>query len=174
MINVNLKTGENEVIKSQANFFGKSLVVPLAALCLVFLLYAALVIIGKSLSSRINEAAERNQTDYSNFLAGNGNAVIDFKNRSQTANEAMSNSRPSGEILSQIESSILPAVYLNSFQYDNTKKIISLKCVGDNFNTVAKQILSFKESGYYMAVVPGDGAFEKDGKLNFSIDLTLK
>lgn len=173
MLDVNFETNENK--KNEPKALGKSIAGSIIGLLLVVCLYVALNLTGKLLNSKITAVENQNKVDYSNFLAGKGNDVIDFKNRSLAAKNAISQGQLASDILAQIEKTILPNVYLDSFSYDNKDKSIALKCVGDNFNTEAKQILSFKESGFYSSVVPTSGAYDSEGKkLNFSINLKLK
>jgi len=175
MPNINLAA--EEVSRGSSNpIFGKGLISSIIILIFAFILYGALLIANRVLSSKIEGVKSEYGVEYNKFLSGNGNEIIDFQNRSDEAGKIIVENKPSSDILSQIEKSILPSVYLDSLKYDGNVKKISLSCVGDTFQTVAKQILSFKQNEYFSAVIPGRsslGTTEKN-KIDFSIDLIIK
>ncbi|MFA6160064.1 MAG: hypothetical protein WC678_03175 [Parcubacteria group bacterium] len=174
MPNINLAT-EN-VPRGSSNSIGKGLLSVIIILILVIVLYGALLFVNSQLSSKTKAVQDEYDLEYQKFLSGNGNEIIDFKNRSDVAEKIIAENKSMAEIMSHIESSMLSSVYLNSLKYDKTSKTISLLCVGDNFQTVAKQILSFKQDNYFSAVIPSRNSIDtkNNNKLNFSIDLVIK
>ncbi|MDO9231367.1 MAG: hypothetical protein Q7U36_02680 [bacterium] len=174
MPNINLAT-EN-VSKGSSKPIGKGLLSVMGILILVIVLYGVLLLVNSQLSSRTKTVQDEYNLEYQKFLSGNGNEIIDFKNRSDSAEKIMAENKSMAEIMSHIENSMLPSVYLNSLKYNKTTKTLSLLCVGDNFQTVAKQILSFKQDSYFSAVIPGRSSIDtqNNNKLNFDIDLVIK
>ncbi|HHE45915.1 MAG TPA: hypothetical protein ENL05_01005 [Candidatus Moranbacteria bacterium] len=173
MSNINLALGETPRNNSRTAKSG--LLISAIVLILLICLYGALLFINKKVSAQISSVQNQYKTEYGKLLAGDGNNIIDFENRSKVAQELISQDKPVSILFSQIESSLLPAVYLTSYKYNKKEGIIALNCVGDNFNTVAKQILSFKENGYFSQVIPGQSQIDvKTNQLNFSINLKIK
>lgn len=174
MSNINLNLATKDVSQDRATL-GSGIVVSFIVLILVLLLYGALLYFNRNLSFQIKNTQDQYQSEYNKFLVGNGSEVLDFENRSIVAKELMAEDQSIIEILNKIEEFILPSVYLSSFNYSKGKKLISLDCVGDNLNTVAKQILSFKQSGYFSEVTPGPSLINSQtSEMNFKIDLKIK
>lgn len=175
MPNINL-VAEDVSKENSSPILGKGLISSIVILIFVFILYGGLLIANRALSSKIEVTKAEYDIEYNKFLSGKGNDIIDFKNRSDEAGKIIAENKLSADILNQIEKSILPSVYLDSLKYDKNTKKISLSCVGDNFQIVAKQILSFKQNEYFSTVIPSQGslnAIEKN-KVDFSIDLIIK
>lgn len=173
MSNINLAT--EEIPQNNPRSTSKNLVISIVALILLLCLYGALLFVNKKISSQIVSTHNQYETEYNKFLTSDASDVIDFKNRSAVAQRLISGNKSMSDMFGQIESSILPAVYLTSYKYDKNKKTIVLSCVGDNFNTEAKQILSFKESGYFAQAIPGQSHISaQTNQLNFTINLKLK
>lgn len=176
MQSINLAT-EGEIKKDSGSIFGKSIIIAIAILIFVLILYAALLFLNRNLVSKFEVTNGQYKAEYNNFLEGNANKVIDYKNRSESAASLLDNNTSMGETFRKLEASLVPSIYLNSFEYDKLKKTITLSAVADNFNTVAKQILSFKESGHFSDVIPGKSAYENQGEdsvLVFNVILKLK
>ena len=174
MPNINLAT-EN-VSRKTPSLMGKGLFFSIVILILVVALYGALLVTNSALSSKIDGVKSEYDIEYNKFLTGSGNEVIDFKNRSDEAEKIITEDKSMADILSQVEKSMLPVVYLNSLKYDKNEKMISLDCIGNDFQTVASQILSFKQNDYFSRVIPGKGSMlvEGNNKINFFIDLIIK
>ena len=173
MSNINLAIEETP--KNNSRTVKTGLLISAIVLILLICLYGALLFINKKVSAQISSVQNQYKTEYNKLLAGDGNNIIDFENRSKVAQKLISQDKPVSVSFSQIENSLLPAVYLTSYKYDKKKGMITLDCVGDNFNTVAKQILSFKENGYFSQVIPGASQINiLTNQLNFSINLKIK
>ncbi len=174
MPNINLAT--EDVLRNNPSPIGKGLIFSVLILVAVFMIYAGLITTNKVLSSKIAETKGEYDAQYGELLLGDGNKIIDFENRSTEANKMIAEDASMAGMLSQMEKTMLPAVYLNSVKYDDSKKMVSLVCVGDNFQTVAKQVLSFKQNEYFSKVIPGRVSLDlkENNKLNFSIDLVIK
>ncbi|MDR3559521.1 MAG: PilN domain-containing protein, partial [Candidatus Pacebacteria bacterium] len=59
--------------------------------------------------------------------------------------------------LSAMERDIVPPAYLTSFKYDDTDNTLTVEGVANNYNTVAKQILSFKNDNLFSSAALGNG-----------------
>lgn len=101
--------------------------------------------------------------------------VIDFQRRLEVSGTLVVQGRSMWDDMTQIESLMVPNSYLSSYEYDDKSKTITLGCTGDNFNTMAKQILSFKNSPYFSEVTAGTSAIDtQNGKITFPVELKIK
>jgi hypothetical protein len=173
MLETNLST-ENLTKKSDRGL-DKNIIFSVGILILVIAAFATLWFIKSNLSAKVQAIHDQSQEKYNVFLAGNGSEVVDFKNRSDYAEKLLASDVSMNDFLEKVEKSILPSVILNSFEYDKKGKFIKISCGGDNFNTVAKQVLSFKQSGDFTDVILGESTYNsKENKMTFSINLTIK
>jgi Tfp pilus assembly protein PilN len=155
MSNLNLATGTGEETRGP-RLFNKSFVLSLVILILVLAIWGGLIAGQKYLDSKLAAAQTQYQSGYQKFLAGNAKEVADFNNRLQIANALLKNRADMGVYLSAMEKDLVPPAYLTSFKYDDTKNTLTVDGVADNYNTVAKQILSFKNDTLFSSVVPGN------------------
>lgn len=174
MPSINLNLAKEDIVEEKTGIISGSLVISIILLVLVGGLYGALKYYNKDVTSKIDEVTSQYNVEYQKFLSGNANEIIDFKNRTDIASALLDDDRPMNNVMAQIESSILPVVYLESLTYDKDKETITLSGVADSFNTVAKQILSFKQNDYFSSVIPGTGTMKEQNKLSFSLDLKIK
>lgn len=156
-------------------FFKGGLVGSIIVLALVLCTYAGLLYANKNINAQIQTANAQYADEYNKFLAGNANEVIDFRNRSAAAETLISQSKTVKELFNQLESSFLPAVYLNSLTYDHSNNTLTLNCVTTGFNVEAKQIMSFQENSAVASVVVGKGTVDaKTGETDFVVSLKMK
>ncbi|KKP79977.1 MAG: hypothetical protein A2271_01105 [Candidatus Moranbacteria bacterium RIFOXYA12_FULL_35_19] len=175
MSNINLSTTE-EVSTKGSSIVGKGLALSIAILVFLGIVYGVLILTNKEISSKIKSVQNDYEMEFNNFLAGNSSEIIDFKNRSDVAKKMLVENKSMANILSHIESATLPTVYLNSLDYDKSTNKVAISCMGDNFQTVAKQVLSFKQDNYFSAVMLGHSSLDSKNanKVNFDIDLIIK
>lgn len=174
MSNINLATKEQGEEKN--NFLSMGLIVFSLILLLLIGIYITLIFFNRNLSSKIDATQNEYESEFGNFLSGGGNEIFDFKNRGDVAKKMLAEDKSVAMILTQIEASILPQVHLESFKYDKSKKTASLICIGDNFETVASQVLSFKQNNYFSVVTPSQSKLDSENfnKVIFNVDLIIK
>jgi len=174
MPNINLVT--EEYSRKKNGSLGTGLIFAIVVLVLLVATYGALIFLNRNLTSKIKITQDEYKSEYDNFLAGKGNEIFDFKNRSDVARKMLAEDQSMAGILVQIEASILPSVHLEALKYDKTGRKVTLSCIGDNFETLAKQVLSFKQNNYFSAVIPGQGKLDPENvnKIIFDINLIIK
>ncbi len=173
MSNVNLAT--EKIPQNKAKKIGKGLIISIVSLVLVICLYVVLLFMNKKVSAQIVAVQSQFKSEYNKFLASNANEVFDFKKRSNLAKKLISADRSQRSIFNQLEKDLLPQVYLNSYSYNKNKNNLSLNCSGDNFNVVAKQVLSFKKSNYFQKVSLRKSELSiENNRVEFIINLKLK
>jgi hypothetical protein len=137
------------------------------------------VLYGKYLTRTISATKLAYDDKFKSILSGNATEVFDFKSRMALSEELSKQGENIPENFIEVEKKIVPNAYLTGYKFDNKGKSIVLSGGADNYNTIAKQILSFKESNYFSGVIGGktgvsSGEGGKQGDLTFEISLTLK
>lgn len=171
MLEANLIQGERQ----KDGAIGKNVILSVSILAAVMAIFGGLFLWKTYIEKKVKAVEASQKERYAAFMAGNASPVIDFKSRSVVAENLLKDQTSAADALAKIEESLLPQVYLNSYDYDKPSKEIKLDCAGDSFNTAAKQILSFKQSGYFAKVAGLENKFDaKEKKVDFTINLTLK
>jgi len=171
--------GINLAVEKEAtrypDFYKGGLVGSIIALILVLCVYGVLIFINKDLNNQIKDVKSQYTAEYNKFLSGNANDVLDFKNRGDIAKELLAKGYPAQNIFSQLESSVLPMVYLQSLQYNGSTNSLELGCVTSGFDSEAKQIASFQQNNNFSSFSLGKSSIDpKTGLVNFAITLKLK
>ena len=188
MSDLNLVTGESESA-SGPKMFTPSFLISIVILILVLVIWGGIIAGQKYLDGKASAAQTQYQAEYQKFLAGNAKGVSDFQNRIQIAGNLLKNQSNMNTYLSAMEKDIVPPVYLTSFSCDDSKKTLTISGTANNYNTLAKQLLSFKNDSLFSSVELGGGSLGSEGQngsssaasttsgpshVNFSIDLGLK
>jgi hypothetical protein len=170
MANINLVTGNEE---------GKMLGTGTSALLAVFLVtiavYFGLFFYGNKLDADTQQLTDEYNDKLKAFVAGDARKVLDFQNRLTISSELLKQSRDNKGDVAGVEEAMVAGVYLDGYKYDNAAKNITLDCYADSYETVAKQILSFKGSATFASVLAGESHFDSESsKINFPVVLTIK
>jgi|WetSurMetagenome_2_1015567.scaffolds.fasta_scaffold261005_2 hypothetical protein len=174
MSNVNLTTIE-ESEKEKINISGGALTGLAAALMMVLAIWGFLVAYNKYyLQKKIEESKKSYAALFEQLKDKDSVKVIDFHRRLEISKNLTDQGKSMSDILSQVELQIVPSVFLSSFSFDDAASKVTLNCVADNFNTVAKQIYSFKKSGFFPAVTAGSTMIDpQTGRVSFPVELKL-
>jgi len=170
MVNINLVTdGKNQDgVGSGISWLAVLLLVVLGG-------YAFLVFYGKNLDKKMNNLKLEYKSKRNSLIEGDAKKVLDFENRLVLSRKLMSEERNVKQDIEKVEGLIISGTYLNSYFYDEGTQAITLSCYADNYETIAKQILSFKSSDYFLSVLAGETKFDvKSNKISFPIVLTIK
>jgi hypothetical protein len=170
MTDLNLITRSEE-----REMFGTGTSLIFAALLFIVMAYVGLFFYGNKLTGDIDALKSEYSSKTSSFVIGDGKKVLDFQNRLLISGELLANERNGNKNIGKVEEAIVAGVYLGSYEYDDATKSITLDCFADNYETVAKQILSFKGYDYFSAVLAGESELDKkNNKINFPVVLTIK
>lgn len=174
MVDINLASGEFQQQQEQEKG-GRGRMIPLE-------ISAVVVIIGIFVFlffdiGNLNKKIEATKSDYEKQVAilkgESSRNVFDFQNRMNKSDELLSSNTDSGKILQEIEKTIIPEIYLKSLILDTTKKEVALICVAKNFEQVARQIASFKQSDYFLKVIAGESKISEKGEVEFPVNLGI-
>jgi len=102
--------------------------------------------------------------------------VVDLQNRIFLAEDLVEQSKSpvAFNVLRAVEDSLVAGVYIDSYSQDKTAGSLKLSCVTDSYDSVARQVLSFKNSDVFSDVTVGKMDLSSEGKINFLLDLKVK
>ena len=101
------------------------------------------------------------------------NQVADFQKRMDKIETSLSSNKNPKDIMSKVESLMVPGVVLTAYKYDSSKKSLDLEAVSDSFKKIADQILSLKNSNYFQDVRVSKTSRGEGGEINFSLESKL-
>ncbi|MFA6974159.1 MAG: PilN domain-containing protein [Parcubacteria group bacterium] len=172
MANINLATNSYAADKKTFSYNAGLMVVGGVLLALV-IGYGVILFFDRSAQAKIGTTNEQYETEYQKLISGNKD-LVDFQNRIVVAKELVPQESAGYSSLPAVEKAMVPSVYLKDFNYDQAQKTISVGGVADNFDMLAKQILSFKKSDYFTEVSAGATTLDQKGKVNFALKLKIK
>lgn len=150
-----------------------------SALFAVFLVvvaaYFGLFFYGNKLDADMQQLTDEYNNKLEAFVAGDARKALDFQNRLTISSELIKQARDNKGDVTGVEEAMVAGVYLDGYKYDNVAKTITLDCYADSYETMAKQILSFKGSASFASILAGESHFDsKSIKINFPVVLTIK
>lgn len=173
MENLNLAAGIGSNKKDE-EALSSGLKTIIAVTVLIIISYFALIVWGNYLNGSISAVKEEYQRKHDAFINQNAKDAIDFQNRLVLAGDLSKKQRDTVMDLREVEKLAIPGVFINTYEYKDDSKIATLECYADNFDLVAKQILSFKSSNYFSVVSAGKSVFDLEKKKAiFSISLKV-
>jgi len=136
--------------------------------------YLGLSYYNSNLTKQINEAKTQYAEQIKALTSEKNLDAFDFQNRIALAKKLVENKGFELDVISNVEKSILPAVYLKSLSYKQAGKILNLSCVADSFATFVQQVANFKSSQFFSDVSTDGANVNQDGKWEFSLSLNIK
>ena len=98
---------------------------------------------------------------------------FNFQNRLNIANELFGKKDKTLEILDELEKRIIPGNYINSYDYDYEKKNLKIELVCNEYNNVAKQVLSLKNSSFFSEVALSKSSVDEKGDIRMPVELRV-
>lgn len=172
MANINLATHSYAADRKSVSY-SVGLTVTFVVLVVLLIGYGAILFIDKNTQAKSAEADSQYAAEYQKLITSNKD-VVDFQNRLIIAKDLVVQEGVGYSSLPAVEKAMIPGVYLADFNYDQAQKTISVTGVADNFDMLAKQILSFKESKYFAEVSAGSTTLDQNGKVEFELELKIK
>lgn len=173
MANVNLVTGE--VKRDTSGFLYAGNLVIFIILVLVIAAYVGLIVGKNILDKNIQSAQATYSTDTAKFSQDSAKTVVDVQNRLSASQNLVNKGKDSADLFSLLEKDIVPGAYINEYKFDDATNTITLSGTADNYNTVAKQVLSFKSDSAFASVFGGQSTLDQTNNvINFTVILKLK
>jgi len=174
MENINLVSGTGGRSGDKKEIIGASLKWLLALVAIVVLSYIAMVIYRGYLGRNIDKVTAEYQEKRKTFVSQNAKEVLDFQNRLDFARNSAKSQRDSVMDFREIEKLIIAGTYVTSYDYDNESGTVKIGCMSDNYDIMAKQILSLRGSSYFAIVSAGESTLDtKTNKVGFPITLKI-
>lgn len=166
MSNINLfESAQGKRSSDKGGFAGgKAFIIPFAVLVIVFAVFGA----AKFYSWRLSQeklAVEAQILSESSTLSGkNIDRVVNFDERMKLALKETSSKNNFSDYLKELENSMVSGAKVDSFKYSPEGSKINI--VAFDFETMARQTLSFKKSKYFKDFKIGDASRDEEGKVS--------
>ncbi|MDO8240739.1 MAG: hypothetical protein Q7T51_02050 [Candidatus Moranbacteria bacterium] len=174
MVNINLSTNKVAPINRKEVMAKNGLTSVIVIFVLVVCLYGGLLFWKSDLDKKIAIADAAYDAKYSELTSGRNIEVTDLQNRIFLAKELVKKDRVKLNALENVEKNIVVGVYLDAYVSSEGSNILELECIADNYDAIARQILSFKHSEAFSDVTIGSAKIGENGKINFSISIRSK
>jgi Tfp pilus assembly protein PilN len=112
-------------------------------------------------------------TDELTVLQQEVNRIADFRDRLDTIEENLDSQPDPRSVFQELERYVVPTVRLTRFAYQQEDRRILIDGITDNLRYLAQQMLSFKRLSGVERVHAALVEYNKDGKLEFNLILTL-
>jgi len=148
MTNINLlESVEKNDSQNKKFVLGKAFVFPAVVLIGIFLLLIGAKLYLAYLKNKNEKIIEENKLEVSNLSGKNVDRIVNFERRMELGLKELSSKENYDNYLKELESLMVSGASVNSLVYSSSG--IELTILADNFNTVARQMLSFKNSSYF-------------------------
>ena len=99
--------------------------------------------------------------------------LADFYFRKNFVEDFLRNREATSSVLGSLEKSMVSGVIARSMSFDKDSRKIQMDLYSDGFNSVAKEILSLKNKGYFDNIKLNK-ASKEDNVVSFSVDGSIK
>jgi Tfp pilus assembly protein PilN len=168
MVNINLVTNTDE----KKSFSVKGGLVYALILIVIWLgAYGGIILYKNNLEGKIAalnaEEASKNQI----LKEENNQDIFDFQQRLTSAETLARQKDGILESLGKMQELIVSGNRLASYEYSGNKILLTGKA--DNYGVIARQIMNFKQSAYFSGVEVSSIEPLNEGKIDFSLSLTV-
>ncbi|MFA7209721.1 MAG: PilN domain-containing protein [Parcubacteria group bacterium] len=175
MVNINLSTNQAMLQDNKGTAAAKGGIVVIEIILLVVaVISGGLMLWANSLDNKV-AAVEAAYADKEAGLMANARNkdIVDFQNRLSLSDGLVGQTNLTFDVLQEVEKNLVSGVYITAFEADKEAKTLKLECVADNYEAVARQVLSFKSSSYFSEVVVKSASVSNEGKTVFSMEIAL-
>lgn len=168
MSNINLlESIEKNNSRNKKFILGASFVLPVIILVVVFSLLIGEKLYLAYLGSKNEKIIKQNELEMSNLSGKNVDRVVNFERRMELGLKELKSKEDYGDYLKELESLMVSGARVNSLEYSSVG--IELIASADNFNTVARQILSLKNSSHFNNLKMSTTSRNEDGSIEFTM-----
>lgn len=173
MTNINLSQSVKmeTVSKQKSQSMHRGVFIPLGILVVTLLAFGAARIYIGVLDSKIAQTKKQTGDKLTEIGGADINKIMDLQNRMEKIAASIGLKKDPGELLSVIEEAMVSGNYLNVYDYDDSNAVVSLTVTANNFENMAKQILSLK--GKFNNVNLGTSSRDSDGNIRFDVIMSL-
>jgi len=168
MSNINLlESMEKNGSQNKKIFWGASFVVPVVVLITIFSLLFGAKIYLAYLKNKNEKIVEENKLEMSNLSGKNVDRIVNFERRMELGLKELNSKEDYEDYLKELESLMVSGAKVDSLKYSTSA--IELVISVDNFNTVARQMLSFKNSSHFKDLKMDKTSRNDDGSIKFTM-----
>lgn len=168
MTNINLlESAEGKNNQDQKSLGGKALFIPLAVLLAVLLAFGGAKFYLSSLEKEKSGIDGEVKSESANLSGKSVDRAADFQERMKKAAEEVSSKENYENYLEELEALIVNGAKVESLKYSQTGAEMAI--TADDFKTVARQVLSFKQSKFFKDLKAGGATRDKEGKVSFTL-----
>lgn len=168
MGNINLLESAQGKGSSAGSMLGiKSIYIPLLVLFAILIIWGGSKAYSTYLLGQKNKVDEQNQLESANLSGKSADRLVDFNERMKKASEESADRANFEDYLKELESIMISGSNVESLKYSSDK--IEILMTADNFKTVARQILGFKNSKYFKDLGMEKTSFDESGKIKFDL-----
>lgn len=168
MTNINLAT--SSLPQKQGLPYKTGIISIVTALVVLIGGYFWLTMEKNKIASEIGTVNSGYMAEYQKLTTSN-KEIVDFQNRITLAKGLLDKKNVAVTSFPELEKDILPGVYLTSYALDGSN--LTLAIVANDFDVLARQIASFKKSGYFSAVSVGKATLDSNNKVVSEIILSI-
>ncbi len=175
MVNINLHREEKKENRIyEASFWRSGTFFSIALLVAASLVYGCQILYKKRLIIKENNLIQEISGKRNSLGSAALVDIKDFDQRISKINDNLDRRVYPNDVLAYLEDFLIRNVYIDGYEYDDSKQEVSLSVVADSYNTVASQILNFKKSGKFSGVDISSTNRNEDGKITFIITMILR
>lgn len=149
----------------------KGVLIAVVIFIITLLIFGGLFLYTKVLAGRAESVSKEIEAETLNLAAKDADRVADFQKRLENIDENISSEKNPNDILKRLAQSMVSGAVIISLQTARSGSSITFQA--DNFQTAAKQILSFKKGGNFNNVAVTGINREQDGKIAISVEISL-
>ncbi|MFA5777492.1 MAG: hypothetical protein WC906_03575 [Parcubacteria group bacterium] len=142
---------------------GKALIVPVVLLIGVFIVLVLLKWYSSNLSNQKASLVQENELEMATLSGKNADRIVDFEKRMERAADESSSRDDYSKYLEELEGIMVSGAKVNSFTY--SPNAVKIELTTDNFQTVARQVLSFKNSNNFKNLKINNTSRSEDGEI---------
>ena len=174
MSNINLYQSEQEGEKNtQAGLFDKGLIVGVLIFGIFLAIYGGVEMYLRSIDKKITDLKTEEIESKKALNSEDVNAVASFQQRldiMESGGDVFAKNNPA-EIFKNIQSSMVSGVVASAIGFKG--KVVEVAFVADDFEMLAKQVMSFKQNVAFRDVQMVSSMREEDGKINAEVTIAM-
>jgi hypothetical protein len=171
-INLSQSIQEKQAL-ARGSLFDRGFFANIGFFLLVLIIWGGTNWYAGKLTDELTVLQQENAQKTSGLKGDEVNRIADFRDRLDTIEENLDSQPDPRSVFQELERYVVPTVRLTRFAYQQEDRRILIDGITDNLRYLAQQMLSFKRLSGVERVHAALVEYNKDGKLEFNLILTL-